>query len=127
MREAGRHPPFRILANMRRARQPEDPELKWLRRLNAPDVSLEEAYFQFNAAWRRDRAADSTVMALVYQLRRGGIGLDEPGARRRLRELSEQQLHEASTRLQKFTPDVARAWTAAEVESLVELWSQLHG
>lgn len=112
---------------MRRARQPEDPELKWLRRLNAPDVSLEEAYFQFNIGWRRDRAAESAVDALVCQLRKGGGVLSEGSARRRLSELSEQQLHQVSARLQKFEPHVVRAWRPAEVALLVELWSHLHG
>jgi hypothetical protein len=96
-----------------------------LRRLAAPDTSPEE--FLINAQARRGRAAASTVEALVYQLRRGGTGLSNLKARQRLSELSEQQLHELSARLQKFMPHIARAWSPPEVELLVQLWSDLHG
>jgi transposase len=71
--------------------------------------------------------AASTVEALVYQLRRGGTGLSDPKARQRLSELSEQQLHEVSARLQEFMAHIARAWSPSEVELLVQLWSDLHG
>jgi hypothetical protein len=98
-----------------------------LRRLMADDVFLAEAWYEVNVAAHRRQAAASTVDALVYQLRRGGIALSDPGARRRLSDLSEQQLHEVSARLQKFKPHIARAWTPTEIESLVRLWSSLHG
>ena len=96
-----------------------------LRRLAAPDTSPEE--FLINRQARPGRAAASTVEALVYQLRRGGTGLSNLKGRQRLSELSEQQLHELSARLQKFMPHIARAWSPSEVELLVELWSDLHG
>jgi hypothetical protein len=96
-----------------------------LRPLAAPDTSPEE--FLINAQARPGRAAASTVEALVYQLRRGGTGLSNLKARQRLSELSEQQLHELSARLQKFMPHIARAWSPSEVELLVQLWSDLHG
>jgi hypothetical protein len=102
-------------------------EEQQLRRLVAPNTSLEEAWFLINAQARRHRAAASTVEALVYQLRRGGTGLSNLRARQRLSELSEQQLHEVSARLQKFMPHIARAWSPSEVELLVQLWSDLHG
>jgi hypothetical protein len=95
-----------------------------LRQLAAPDTSPEE--FLINRQARPGRAAASTVEAR-YQLRRGGTGLSNLKARQRLSELSEQQLHELSARLQKFMPHIARAWSPSEVELLVELWSDLHG
>jgi transposase len=73
------------------------------------------------------QAAASTVEALVYQLRQSGKALKDPNARRRLAELSEQQLHEVSARLQQFQPDIARPWSASEIKLLVQLWSDLHG
>jgi hypothetical protein len=91
------------------------------------NVSLERAYGAIHAERLRGRAAASTVEALVYQLRKGGAALSDPSATRRLAELSEQQMHEASVRLQKFMPHVARPWTPDEVEVFVELWSALHG
>ena len=101
--------------------------MKWLRAQMAPDVSLAEAWYQFHVVWRHDRAAASTVEALLYQLRKGGAVLSDPDAKRRLAALSEQRLHEVSARLQKFMPHIARAWTPAEIELLVELWGDFHG
>ena len=73
------------------------------------------------------RAAASTIEALVFSLRAGGVALDCPAARGRLSELSEAQLHEVCARLQKFNPNIARAWTPIEVELLVAVWNDLHG
>jgi len=73
------------------------------------------------------RAAASTIEALMFALRAGGTALAYPHARRRLSELSEAQLHEVSARLQKFQPNIARAWTPVEVEFLVAIWIDLHG
>jgi hypothetical protein len=92
-------------------------------RLAAPGTLLEEACF----LTIRKLAAASTVEALVYELRHGGTGLSNLKARQRLSELSEQQLHEVSARLQKFMPHIGRAWSPSEVELLVHLWSDLHG
>ena len=99
-------------ADKKRRRKQRGPRLE----LMADDVSLVHG-----------RAAESTVEALVYQLRKGGAELSNSNARRRLFELSEQQLHEVSVRLQKFMPHIARAWTPSEVELLVQLWSDVHG
>ena len=112
-------------ADKKQQRKPKDPRLEKLRRLMVDDVSLERAWEELNKP--TDHAAASTVEALVYQLRRGGAELSNPNARRRLLELSEQQLHEVSTWLQKFMPHIARAWIPAEIEILVGLWSELHG
>jgi hypothetical protein len=114
-------------AMARRRRQSLTEEERRLQRLLAPETSLEEVWYLIHVEARRGRAAASTVEALVYQLRRGGAELSNPNARRRLLELSEQQLHEVSTWLQKFMPHIARAWIPAEIEILVELWSELRG
>jgi hypothetical protein len=114
-------------ADKKRRSKPKDRHLERLRKLLDDDVSLTEAWYELNVAQWRSRAADSTVEALVYQLRKGGAVFGEPSARRRLSELSEHQLHEVSTRLQKFRPHIARAWTSSEVELLVQMWSDLHG
>jgi hypothetical protein len=72
------------------------------------------------------RAAGSTVEALMLGLRERGVAaLGEPGVQRRLSELSEKQLLGVSERLQKLESHVA--WTAADVEILVYLWTDVHG
>jgi len=95
------------------------------RRLLDEDFSLERAWSEINED--SGRAASSTVEALVFSLRAGGTALAYPHARRRLSELSEAQLHEVSARLQKFQPNIARAWTPVEMEFLVAIWIDLHG
>jgi len=73
------------------------------------------------------RAAASTVEALMLGLReRGTPALKELKVRRRLGELSESQLHEVGARLQALKPEIARAWTAADIERLVETWVAHH-
>jgi len=98
-------------------------EIAW--RLLDESFSLERAWSEINDA--PARAAASTVEALMYSLRAGGAALASPHTRRRLSELNEAQLHEVSARLQKFQPNIARAWTPVEVELLVAVWSDLHG
>ena len=100
-------------------------EILRARRLLDENVSLERAWSEMQAS--RGRAAASTVEALLYSLRAGGAALACPRARRRLSGLCEAQLHEVSARLQKFQPNIARAWTPVEVELLVAVWSDLHG
>ena len=123
-REAGGGP-LPHVAQMRRRRPPLTEEEQRLGSLLAPDASLEKVWFLLSMQARPGRA--STIEALVYQLRRGGTGLSNLKARQRLSELSEQQLHEVSARLQKFMSHIARAWSPSEVELLVQLWSGLHG
>jgi hypothetical protein len=104
----------------------EDFERAWVRIVaEFREKRAEPAWYEFNIY--RGQAAASTVEALVYQLRQGGRALKDPGAKRRLAGLSEQQLHEVSARLQRFQPHIARAWSPSEVELLVQLWSDLHG
>jgi transposase len=101
-----------------------EPErLKRLRDLLKDGTSFSQVYYEINS--RSDGAAASTVEALMFALRRGGSALNESSNLRRLRELSEPQLHEVCARLQKFKPHIARAWTPAEVEALVGTWAEI--
>jgi hypothetical protein len=106
--------PRRPDAEFAARRQSENAEILRARRLLDEDFSLERAWSEIKA---RGRAAASNVEALMYSLHAGGAALASPYARRRLSELSEAQLHEVSARLQKFQPNIARAWTPIEVES----------
>ena len=72
------------------------------------------------------RAAYSTVEALMYGLRSGIKELSEPDTQSRIRELSEEQLHEVGARLQALQPHVASAWTAEEVQRLCAAWMACH-
>src|SRR5262245_27555227 len=118
--------PFRADANLAvDTHQLESAEILRARRLLDENVSLERAWSEMQAS--RGRAASSTVDALVFSLRAGGAALACPHARRRLSALDEAQLHELSARLQKFRPNIARAWTPIEVEFLVAIWIDLIG
>jgi hypothetical protein len=72
------------------------------------------------------RAAGSTVDALLFSLRAGVAALGKPETQRRIGELSEEQLHEVGGRLQRLKPEIARAWTVADIERLVETWGACH-
>jgi len=75
-----------------------------------------------------DGAPQPTVEALMYSLRERGIkALEEQATKRRLSELSEEQLHEVCGRLQRFKPEIARAWRADEIAVLVDRWNSCHG
>ena len=66
-------------------------------------------------------ALKPTVEALMFSLReRGTKALAEMDTKRRLSELSDQQVIEVGNRLQKLKPEIARAWTKAEVETLFQ-------
>ena len=109
------------------ARKPADPHLAFLRQLMRDDVALEQAWHKLNTAHIRGRAAQSTVEALMFSLRSRGIkALDEPDTRHRISQLSEEQLHEVGARLQRLKPEIARAWTAEDIEELVETWVACH-
>jgi hypothetical protein len=69
-----------------------------------PGGSSEDEHNAESELVPKDRAAARTLDALVFALRKGGIALENPSNRRRLRELSEQQLHEVCKRLQQFIP-----------------------
>jgi hypothetical protein len=70
-------------------------------------------------------APEATIDALVYSLRRGINELTSPDAKRRLSELSEDQLRAVCERLWNFKPEIVPAWTPEEVEALTVIWSEL--
>jgi hypothetical protein len=106
------------------ARKPADPHLALLRQLMRENISLERAWRELNAAHFRGRAAQSTVEALMFSLRSGIRSLGQPETQRRISELSEEQLHEVGGRLQALK--IVKAWTAEDVERLVETWVAHH-
>jgi cytochrome c553 len=66
-------------------------------------------------------ALEVTVEALMWSLReRGTKALGEAVTKRRLSELSDQQMVEVGNRLQRLKPEIARAWNAAELETLFQ-------
>lgn len=68
-----------------------------------------------------DGAPQPTVEALMYSLReRGTKALEEADTKRRLSSLSDRQVIEVGNRLQKLKPEIARAWSAAEVATLFQ-------
>ena len=89
-------------------------EVRRFWRLLDPKVSLERAWYELNARACEGRAAESTVEALMYSLRRGPTALADPNTLRRLVELNEQQLLAVMMRLQKIAP----AWTPEQVQAL---------
>ena len=74
----------------------------------------------FDDARRRSGAPEPTVEALMFSLReRGTKALEEPNTKRRLSELSNQQVIEVGDRLQKLKPEIARAWSVEGVKLLL--------
>src|SRR5262249_32611275 len=62
---------------------------------NWHEMSIEVLMANFDRARRRDGAPQPTVEALMFSLReRGTKALEQPGTRRRLSELSDQQVIE---------------------------------
>jgi hypothetical protein len=99
-----------------------DPKTERLRRLMESGGSLDAVWDEVNRAARRryNAAPQATVEALMYSLRERGVkALQEPNTRRRLRELSEQQVDEVGDRLQRPKLATVRAWTADEVKQLM--------
>jgi hypothetical protein len=112
----------------------EPARLELLRRLLAPDISFESAWRELNN--QRGHTAASTVEALAYQLRAGPSSLRESWAQHRRAQLDEQQMREFCGRLTKERwglskndemPPRVPPWKPEEIESLVTLWSNLHG
>ena len=110
-------------ADRKAASRPVDARTLRARRLLADDdISYERAYYET----LRDRSApEATIDALAYSLRRGINELTSPDAKRRLSELSEDQLRAVCERLRNFKPEIAPAWTPEEVEALTVIWSEL--
>ena len=101
-------------------------DLHRIRALLAPEISLTRAYAEISARHTRDRAAP--VEALMYSLRERGVKtLDEPDTRRRLVQLDDSQALEVAGRLQRLKPEIAPAWSADEVEQLLQLRETLNG
>jgi hypothetical protein len=99
-------------------RQHPDAKTQSLRRLHKSSVSLERAYTELNRT--PGRAAASTIEALMFGLRERGVAaLNEPKVQSRLAALSDVQLLEVATRLQKLKPEIARAWNGDEIETLI--------
>jgi hypothetical protein len=74
------------------------------------------------------RAAASTIEALMFSLRSGTGALGQPDTLRRLGELSDTQIREVAVRVQKFKPQIiAPAWTAEDVRMLLAARSKVHG
>jgi hypothetical protein len=95
-----------------------------LRRLLDDGISFERAHAEISSGHVKGRAAD---LALMHSLRERGVqALDEPNTRRRFSQLSDDQLLEVAGRLQRLKPEIARAWSAEEIEALVELRETLH-
>jgi hypothetical protein len=70
---------------------------------------------------KEDRAAASTVEALMLGLReRGTKALEEPAAQRRIAELSDKQVIEVGDRLQNLNPEIARPWSPEEIKILLQ-------
>jgi hypothetical protein len=88
-------------------------------------TSLESLMAHFEGARRGHGAPQTTVEALMFAMRSGAKALSESSNQRRLKELSDAQLHEVCARLQKFRSNIARAWTPAEIEGLVTIWAEL--
>jgi len=55
---------------------------------------------------------------------RGTKALKERATKRRLFELDDSQVVEVGNRLQRLRPEIARAWNAAEVETLFQVRSK---
>jgi len=94
---------------------------------HADDISLDRAYAEMISDRLRDRAADSTVEALMFSLRSGLAALGKPDALRRLSQCSDEQARAVAVRVQKFKPEIAPAWTLENVEVLLVAWSKIHG
>jgi hypothetical protein len=105
-----------------------DPErLRRLPRLlDDSTISFDRTHREVNAARLRGRAATSEVEALEFSMRKGIEALMAPAAKRRLSELSEDQLREVRAQLKNFKPNIAPVWTPEEVEALVIIWSELN-
>jgi hypothetical protein len=100
-----------------------EPErLARLRHLMEPAVTFERAQREISG---KNRAAASTVEALMFELRGGTNVLRESAAKRRLSELSEAQVREVGARLQRLKPEIAKAWDSDGVVILISTWASL--
>jgi hypothetical protein len=92
-------------ADEKQRRKPRDPHLDHLRALMADDVSLPHAIAEMQHHRLANRAAASTVEALMFSLRERGVAaLSERDCRRRLAELSTAQVRDVIRRLMVLRP-----------------------
>jgi hypothetical protein len=107
------------------AKRKPSPELKRFQYLMQPKISLERAWYVLNT--HTDRAATSTVEALMYALRSGVETLGQRNTQSRISELSDEQVIDVMVRLQKFKREIAPAWTPKQVEILAAVRNKLNG
>jgi hypothetical protein len=111
-------------ADEKQRRKLPDPRLERLRRLMDDDMSIERACDEINHP--TDRAAASTIEALMFSLRDGIHALTTPATLERLSKLDERHLSEVAERVQNFRQAIASAWTPNEVKALVMIWGESH-
>jgi hypothetical protein len=106
-------------ADERARKKPRDLHVEWLRSLFDEDryPTLDAVYREIQEHHRRQGAAQSTLDAIVYALRRGPTALAEASTRHRLRQLSEAQVVEVGERLR-----CSWWWTASELRELAKAW-----
>jgi hypothetical protein len=88
-------------------------------RLLRDSFSIDRVFAEINKI--TGRAANSTLEALMFSLRSGVSALKEPDTRRRLSELSDEQLIEVCARVQRFKPEIGPAWSDDDVDTLMRL------
>jgi hypothetical protein len=103
--------------------QPVPADIQRARRLLDDNISLERAWAETNSL--KGRTANSTVEALMFSLRRGLGALEDRDVRRRLSELSDDQFIQVGGRLRRLKPEIAVAWTAHEIDILLQLREKL--
>lgn len=111
-------------ADAKQRGKPRESRLEFLRRLLDDDVAPDRAYSEIQSARRRDRAAASTIEALMFSLRESGIAaLHELAVLNRLAQLNETQLCEVGDRLQRL--EIAPPWSPADVTALIIAWEEV--
>jgi glycine/D-amino acid oxidase-like deaminating enzyme len=108
-------------ADERRARAPRDPSVERARFLMDDAVSFQAAYAAFDRERAKHGAPETLVEALMYSLReRGTAALTERDTRRRLGQLSRNQIDKVGDRLQRLP--LNPRWTQADINKLIETW-----
>jgi hypothetical protein len=72
-------------------------------------------------------AAQSTIDALLYSLRKGVGVLSRDDVLHRLGELDDTQVRQTIVLLQKRDGRIAARWSDNEIEKLIETWTLRHG
>jgi len=114
-------------ADKKQLQKPVDPRIARARQLLADNISLDRAYAEITSDRLCNRAADSTLEALMFSLRSGLAALGKPDTLRRLSECGVEQARAIAVRVQKFKPEIAPPWTPENVEVLLAAWSKVHG